>query len=417
MHATAIVMNMFYTGLGIARSLGEHGIPVIGLTAKPGIYGNYTRYAKIVVSPDSRDQPEALLNRLMELGKELGHRAVIFPTRDDDVIFLDRYRKELSPYFILTVPESAAIQGCLDKWETYLAARKANVQTPRCWLIENENDLRQALPNLVYPCVVKPVAAYHWRKSGHWALVGGRKAIGIHSEEELLSEYKAISRADTRMLVQELVAGDDQCLVIAACYFDRQSNFVAGFNLQKVLQVPQGFGTGCIVQATNRAELFEPAIRLLQEIRYTGIAEVEYKWDATTRQYQLIEVNPRPWDQHRLGRVCGVDLVYLAYLEHAGLPLPVTTCRERSVKWVAEDGFITAVLQSIWRRDGSFRRLLRLARGSRTYAIWSWRDPLPFLVYMSTRFVPALVADGFRLVWSRLSSKLWRRNKSLVYEG
>ena len=33
-NAPAIVMNMFYTGLGIARSLGERGISVIGITAE-----------------------------------------------------------------------------------------------------------------------------------------------------------------------------------------------------------------------------------------------------------------------------------------------------------------------------------------------------------------------------------------------
>ena len=29
----AVVMNLFYTGLGVARSLGEKGVRVIGLTA------------------------------------------------------------------------------------------------------------------------------------------------------------------------------------------------------------------------------------------------------------------------------------------------------------------------------------------------------------------------------------------------
>ena len=62
MRPTAVVLNMFYSGLGIARSLGEHGIPVIGLTAQRGIYGNFTRYAKVVHAPDSRKEPEALLH-------------------------------------------------------------------------------------------------------------------------------------------------------------------------------------------------------------------------------------------------------------------------------------------------------------------------------------------------------------------
>src|SRR5437867_4616910 len=91
-HPTAIVMNMFYTGLGIARSLGEHGIPVVGLTAQHRIYGNFTRHAKVVFCADSRREPEALVAYLVKLGQELGNRAVIFPTRDDDLVFLDRFR-------------------------------------------------------------------------------------------------------------------------------------------------------------------------------------------------------------------------------------------------------------------------------------------------------------------------------------
>src|SRR5215471_13750708 len=94
---TAVVMNMFYTGLGIARSLGENGVPVIGLSAQRGIYGNYTRYAKVLFAPDSRTQPQALAEFLVELGKSFEQRAVIFPTRDDDVMFLDRYRQLLEP--------------------------------------------------------------------------------------------------------------------------------------------------------------------------------------------------------------------------------------------------------------------------------------------------------------------------------
>lgn len=401
----AFVMNMFYTGLGIARSLGEHGISVIGLSAQRGVYGNYTRYAKTLACPDSRREPEALLARLLELGRKFQTRSVIFPTRDDDVIFLDRFRKDLEPYFILTVPSSPVIQASLDKWETFLRAGQADVPTPKCWLVESENDLHRAAAEATYPCVMKPVAAYHWRKGGNWELVGARKAIGISTAAELRAEYKIIARANPRALLQELVPGNDECLVIAACYMDRQSRFVAGFNTQKLVQTPAGFGTGCILQAADRPELFERSVRLLQQMQFTGIAEVEYKWDARKNDYQLIEINPRPWDQHRLGKSCGVDLVYLAYCEAAGLAFSPLRPRPSTCKWVAEDAFLLAAMQSLWRRDSGLSRLFRFARGKRIYAVWSWRDPLPSLVFMPFSFFPALLASGARSVWSRLRGR------------
>jgi predicted ATP-grasp superfamily ATP-dependent carboligase len=399
-------MNMFYTGLGIARSLGEQGIPVIGLTSQRGVYGNFTRYARIHRCPDSRNEPEHLLAYLLKMGRQIGHRSVIFPTRDDDVLFLDRFRRELEDYFVPVAPESSVLRACLDKWETYLCAQRAGVSTPTCWLIEQEEDLRRIASEVTFPCVLKPVAAHHWRQGGNWEIVGGRKAIAIVSWEQLVAEYAVIAGADRRALLQEMIPGGDDQLLISACYLDCQSNVVAAFNAQKLVQVPEGFGTGCIVQATQRPELIEPAVRLLQSMRFTGIAEVEFKWNAAKSEYQLIEINPRPWDQHRLGKSCGTDLAFLAYCENAGLPRPPITGQVSADKWIAEDTFVFEAFRLLWRRDSKLRTLLQLARGKRIYAIWSTRDPLPLFAYLFTNFIPRLIATTTRVVWSKFWSRL-----------
>src|SRR5262249_24751276 len=228
----------------------------------------------------SRREPEALLAYLIQLGKQIGSRSLIFPTRDDDVLFLDRFRDELEPFFIATIPAHSVLHACLDKSETAIWAQLAGVPAPQCWLIKGQDDLSSVLPQLKYPCVLKPVEAHHWREANHWELVGARKAIAIASEAELTAEYRTISQANPRALVQEMVQGADDCLMIAACYMDRRSNYVAGFNTQKALQIPEGFGTGCIVKSAECPELLERTAALLRQMRYTGIAEVEYKWDA-----------------------------------------------------------------------------------------------------------------------------------------
>jgi predicted ATP-grasp superfamily ATP-dependent carboligase len=402
MKPKAVVMNMFYTGMGIARSLGERDIPVIGLSAHRGIYGNFTRYAEVLSAPDSRRNPGDLLAFLLDLGRQLSQPAVIFPTRDDDLIFLAGHREDLTPYFRLMIPPRAALGVCLDKWETYASACRANVPAPRCWRITSSEDVERAIGQAVYPCVLKPLAAHHWRRGNNWEVVGGRKAIEVGSPKQLRDEYAAVAQADARGLLQELVSGDDDCLFIAACYFDRDSNFVAGFNTRKLLQAPARFGTGCIVQGIDRPELFDPTIRLLKEIGFTGIAEVEYKWDAAHGIYQLIEINPRSWDQHRLGKFAGVDLAYLAYCDHAGLPMPQVRHVPSSRKWIAEDAFIAEAARLLWRRDRRFWDLCRLLRGKRTYAIWSLRDPLPFMMYMGAFFLPSLLKSATRRLVSIL---------------
>jgi len=394
MPSPAVVMNMFYTGIGIARSLGERGIPVIGLTSKQ-IYGNYTRYADVRRSPDSREEPEQLLAFLFGLGKELTSRAVIFPTRDDDVIFLDHHRGPLGRYFDLAVPRTEVVAACLDKWETYLWATRAGVDTPRCWVIQTPEDLSRVARTITYPCVMKPLSSHLWRQGNNWEQVGARKAVRIDSVDVLFGEYRRISQADPRVLIQELVPG---------CYLDANSTLVAAFTARKLVQIPAGFGTGCIVETVNRPELIEPAAKLLRHMGFTGIAEVEFKWHAGDRSYKLIEVNPRPWDQHSLGRVSGVDLIHFAYCEYAGMPRPTAGTAEPGRKWIAEDAFLMAALRMLWTQDSNLRELFALARGKRLYAIWSSRDKRPFLMYLS-RVIPQLAWTGLR----RIAAAVGRR--------
>ncbi len=383
-------MNMFYTGLGIARSLGERGIPVIGLNAHPRAYGNYTRYARVKRAPDSRAQPEELLKFLLELAPALRAPAIIFPTRDDDVLFLDRFREELGRLYIPAIPGKVPLDICLDKWKTFLEAERTQIPAPRCWAIRSRAELEQILTSVVFPCVLKPQSAHHWRRSNVWELVGGRKAIPVSSPGQLVTEYKMISRVETRVLLQEMVAGGDDSLYVAACYFDRSGRFVAGFTAQKLLQVPAGFGTGCIVQTVYRPDLLEKARTLLGQIGFSGIAEVEFKKDSAASEYKLIEINPRPWDQHVLGKACGLDLIHLAYCDLAGLARPAIGTQRTGQKWVAEDVYGLVLLRAAVKRSGEFRRFLRLARGERVYPIQSLRDPLPFVALLVLGLVPDL---------------------------
>ena len=416
----AIVMNMFYTGLGIARSLGEHGVPVLGLTSRHGVYGNFTRYAKVMWAPDSLTAQAELLAFLLALGRRLGTRSVIFPTRDHDVVFLDRFREQLAESFSFVVPERGALSVCLDKWETYRAAQGAGVPAPKCWVIEGPEEVKRIAAEAVYPCVLKPLAAHQWRQGDNWGIVGARKAIPIDSETALIREYAEVARAATRVLLQQMIPGGDDCLRIAACYMDRQSRWIGGFNTQKLVQVPEGFGTGCVVQSADLPELRDRTERLLQAIGFSGVAEVEYKWDAAEEEYKLIEINPRPWDQHRLGKACGVDLMYLAYCEHAGLPMPQCSRGSGDLKWIAEDTLFSAALRMMWKRDPRLRFVFRQARGKRIFAIWSPRDPLPLMAYLAAGLIPELVRSAIYAVKSAVGRLQWRKQldeaKGLMYE-
>src|SRR5215831_10749206 len=62
-----IILNLFYTGLGIARDLAGCSMRVVGLSAHPKIFGNFTRLCEVRSAPNSQERPEALKEFLLQV--------------------------------------------------------------------------------------------------------------------------------------------------------------------------------------------------------------------------------------------------------------------------------------------------------------------------------------------------------------
>jgi hypothetical protein len=49
-----LILNLSYTGLGIARDLASRGVRVVGLSSDRRIYGNFTRTCEVRFAPDAQ---------------------------------------------------------------------------------------------------------------------------------------------------------------------------------------------------------------------------------------------------------------------------------------------------------------------------------------------------------------------------
>lgn len=394
-----IIMNMFYSGLAIARDLAGTGVRVIGLSADKGAYGNFTRFCEVRFAPDSQAQPEALANYLKAVADEL-RGAVIFPTRDADVVFLDRYREELKDYRI-SIPPRDCLARVLDKGSLVEAARAAAVAVPRTMVVPSAQELQRVPEQIGFPCVVKPVSSYLWRGEGKWEAVGCRKAFRSDSWDELKAEYEQVAHVNPEVLVQEWIPGSAKEIVIMGGYFGKGSNLLGHFCARKLVQEPDDFGTGCVVQAVALQELIEPSIRLCRSLGYRGMAEIEYKRDANTGEYKLIEINTRHWDWHQLGHMSGVNLTRVAYSDLTGYKLDAQTSSQAGGKWVAEDSLLLHSASGIYKKRITIRAALRQISGPKIFGIFRWADPMPFLHYAVASMFPTMG----RMAWRKLRTK------------
>jgi predicted ATP-grasp superfamily ATP-dependent carboligase len=404
-----IVLNVFHTGLGIARQLWGTGVRVIGLSAHSQIYGNSSRLCEVRRAPNSQEHPEQLADLLVRIATDL-QGAVVFPTRDADILFLDRFRAELEPFYTLAIPPKQVVSRVMDKAAVAQTAVNTGIPVPGTTVVKDESTLRSAAEAVGFPCVVKPISSVHWRQGNNWNRVGARKAFRVMNFLELQQVYDRIRGVHSEVLLQEWIPGGDDQLTIWGGYLSEQGHPLAYFTARKILQSPPEFGTGLAVETASIPALCDPSVRLCNALDYHGIAEIEYKLDSRDGQFKLIEINPRHWDWHELGRACQINITRVAYCALTGQKMQEVRPTFANTKWVAEDTFLMHALSRVYRRKTDALKPWRELGGHRIYGIFSWIDPMPFVRYFSAVILPKIAMSVIAKFSRRVRSSLRRGN-------
>lgn len=398
----AVVLNMHYTGLALARALKAIGLRVIGLSSDPALLGNVSNAIEFRPWPDSESAPEQCAQFLSELARDLGRQPpLLLPTRDHDVHMIRRHRQALQASYVLPMAGDDVLERVLDKESLYAVAERLGVACPRSFWIRTPTNLLQALAEIPMPCIAKPVSASDWRKPGIWEAVGRRKAVIFDEPAALQTFYAGICDLEPALSVQEFIPGDDRELVIFGAYFNAASGARAYYTARKILQLPPLAGTGVAVRAEAVPQIVAPSIALLDHLGYLGPAEIEYKLDRRSGQYKLIEINTRFWDQHALGAACGVDLARAMIDDLVLGQAAQRAADETSATWIAEDGLLVSLLTGGADPTHSAAAHRSAWRGRKVFAVFSWRDPRPAL-----RVAVALARRFASSAWRALRRRL-----------
>jgi len=363
----AVVLGGDYQGLGIVRSLGRHGVPVIVVDDERSI-GGVSRWAAGKLRVASLRGDDDVLEALSRVRARFGGLDgwVVFPTRDENVAALSRHRAVLSRGWRIPAPVWDCVRVAWDKRETYRLAQKLEVASPRTWF--DPGDVALGGPVIIKPAI-KENFFYATRA----------KAWRADSPESLRRQFARAAEIipPDEILIQEMIPGDGQ---FSYCALIKDGAAVASMTVRRTRQHPSDFGrASTFVETVDLPALAEPSLRFLREIGYYGLVELEYKLDPRDGEFKLLDVNARTWGYHTLGRAAGVDFPYLLFRDQTGLPVRPGQRARAGVSWirVATDLPNAAVdLRAGRLKAGAY---LRTLRGIDTEAVFSWRDPLPGL--------------------------------------
>lgn len=397
-----------HMGLDIARSLASAGVRVFGIDTDEHVPGRYSKSVTFVRCPYSEASQESEYIRfLVAFGESLGRRAVLYPLSDRHVLLFSQHRELLSPYFDYVMPPHETMVELTTKDGLDSVSREFAIPAPQTFFLSADTDIREVAAAIPFPAILKPTESTYWhspeitRLLRKGLLQGRAKVILCQDPEELVSAFEQIAAYDPRMIVQEVIPGEDSRLVYAAFYLDRSGTPLGYFTGRKHRVIPTGFGSASFVETFADPALRELVFKTLSAVGYRGLGGLEFKQDPRDGRYKLIEFNTRfgMWDG--LGVRCGVDLPLISYRDALGLPVDPRLEFRTGAKWVDWQRDFRAFMDYRSKGELTFRQWGRSLRGRKMYAIYSLDDWKPGVVFTFGLFrklgsrVRSLVTGGY----------------------
>jgi predicted ATP-grasp superfamily ATP-dependent carboligase len=353
----ALVFNCHITGLAVARSLAPHGVDVIALDPDPRGLGQASR---AVVErhrcPNPLDDEHGFVQYMLDNARHFGEGSVLFPTNDEWVLAVARYRSQLEACYRVPFSELSVIDAILDKRRLYADAHHLGIPIPKTYSL---SDPKSVAREIRYPAIIKPAEQRRFYDRF------GVKVFRAENAKELARF--AEQAADLACVAQEIVDVPAGGFYSFCSYVAPGGDVRGAFVGRKLEQYPEGFGTGCLVIGEQVAEIIERGGAILRSYGYHGVSEVEFIWDQSRKDHLLLDINPRVWKWIALPIASGVDLPWLAYSEAIGRGERAGTVRD-GLRWIYERDY--ALL--------SRERELFPATGEVVNAVWDPDDPGPF---------------------------------------
>jgi D-aspartate ligase len=306
----AYIFGGFVNGYSIARTIYEtYGIKsvICDYSKKFSYYSSFVDY-KIV--PDPKIDEEIFINHILELGKEdiTNCPKVIFTTNDEYMIPLSKGRKKVEKYFVYPFADWNVIKKLTVKSELYNICENLKIPFPATHRVFSEKDLKKL--KLKFPILVKPILVVDYVK----IFKGMKRNVVFENKSELNKYVLNIIKSGYKggLLLQEYVKGETENLFTVTSYVGKDGKMKGVSTGYKIKQYPKEAGTIQTGFVEFNKKLIEPTQKILSYANFYGISNTEYKYDPQSREYKLIEVNPRPGMWNYGSYLSGVNIIKMS---------------------------------------------------------------------------------------------------------
>jgi D-aspartate ligase len=368
----AVVLGSDFKALGVVRSLGRRGVPIVVVDNLPRAAW-FSRHVVRRMRWRGTMDSQGFADFLLDAAGRQGLRGwALFPTTDEVVELVARHRHELAAAYRPATQEWEVVRWAYDKRLTYLLAEQVGVPYPRTWYPADSAQLRAL--DIAFPVIIKPATSVRLQYAMRL------KALPAADPDQLSAQYALAAQllSPAEILVQEVIPGDGRTQFSVGA-FCADGLMLLSMTARRTRQYPIDYGlSSSFVEAMPVPPLLHHAEKLLGPMGATGMVEVEFKHDLRDGHYKLLDINLRPWGWHTLCMACGLDFPYIHYCHLLGRPVPRATA-SYGHRWMRAITDLPAGLQEIRAGITKPSAYLRSLAGSTDFSVLDWRDPLPVL--------------------------------------
>jgi len=360
--------------LAAVRSLGRKGIEVtVGESCRiaTSLFSKYC--TRRVIYPSPYSNPKGFIAFLSDTLKETKYDCLL-PMEEETLLLISQHKEDISKLTYLLAPEYHLLAFARDKGKIIKHALQIGIPCPKTYFIEDLREIEEIACNADFPLVIKP------RISS-----GARGIRYVFNHEDLFHTYNEVHTLYRFPLIQEYIPPEGGAFGCSAL-FTEDSELKAFFIHKRLREYPLSGGSSTFRESVFNEEIKTLGLKLLQSLKWVGVAMVEFRIDPRDTTPKLMELNPRFWGSLALAISAGVDFPYLICKLASGEYFePVQHyCTGKKARWLLP-GDILHLFSSL--RHGSIPKgFFNFFDPDTTYDIISADDPLPILGTMLSLF-------------------------------
>jgi predicted ATP-grasp superfamily ATP-dependent carboligase len=395
----AVIAGAYQTGVLGVRSLVRRGVRACCFDCHLDYPGFRSVYGPAHACPDPDIDPQGWVNFMIALAGKMGDRPVLIPSADQFVSAIAAHVDILAEHYLLS--PGISLQGLLATKQTqYALAADHGMPLPSTKLVHAEEDVRRFASETRFPCLLKPLHFREWQTFPDGHPLSHQKVSIAQTPQSLLAAWRLAAAVNTTAIVQEIIEGPDTAKrVYVACY-DRGGRRIGNAMFRELRCSPVGFGTATVSEPVVDPETDEVCDGWLRKLGYSGVCEIEMKWDSRDGRVKLIEANPRLTGGGDAAPYAGVDVCWLHYLDLIGKRVTPVAADGRDFRHIVLRPDLSTVIA--YRRAGliSWADIVRSYRPPLAFYDF---DPRDWRYSTHTLYLMVRSAGGelLRTVWPR----------------